>query len=176
MRSMKRIVIAVVLSAGAFCAALYSSCSKDACKGVTCLNTLSPCKGGLCTCPVGIGGSNCETIYRKDYAHTYKGVATYGIIYADTNNTLTFSFGNDTTYNKMLMAWNDPNFPIVTLPILLTNSSPTGSNFTVVSTTVDTFTYTGSGSINNTVASLTLTKTHFNGPPILVTFTNFNRQ
>ncbi len=175
MKSIKHIVIGAFLALGAFCAVLYSSCSKDACKAVTCLNK-GTCNGGTCNCPTGIGGLNCEKIYRKQYAFTYRGIATYGIIHTDTNNTLTFNPVGDTTYTKMQLVWSDPGFPVISLPITLTNSSSTGSDFNVVSTTVDTFTYTGSGSVNGTIASLSLTKTHANGPSIIVTFTDFNRQ
>lgn len=175
MRSIKHIALGSFLTLSVFSAVIYASCSKDACKGVSCLNK-GACNSGICSCPTGIGGSNCEKIYRKSYAFVYKGIATYNIISADSNNTLTFTAPNDTNYTKMQLVWNNPGFPAIGLPIVLTNSSDNGSNFTITTTTVDTFTYNGSGSVNGTTASMVVSKTHPNGPKIIVYLNDFNRQ
>ena len=180
MRSIKHIALGVFLTFSVFCAVLYTSCTKDACKGVTCLNK-GTCSGGICTCPTGIGGTNCEKVYRKLYAYTYKGTSTYStptynITGADSNNTLVFSAPNDTNYTKMQMVWNNPGMPPITLPVIITNSSANGSNFTIVQTPVDTFTYNGTGSVNGTTASASITKVRPNGVKTLVVINDFNKQ
>ena len=43
-----------------FAGTLYTSCKKDRCKGVTCLNGGS-CNEGNCSCPTGYSGTRCET-------------------------------------------------------------------------------------------------------------------
>ena len=177
MKSIKQIALSAFITLSVFCAVLYTSCSKDACKGVTCLNK-GTCSGGTCTCPSGIGGNNCQTIYRLLYANTYKGVATYSIVHADTNNTMVFTAGIDSTYNQMKMVWTDTGTTVITMPITLSNSSSTGADFTITPTNAGIYTYTGSGNVNGTTASavLKLTQTNGQGQPILVTLANFNRQ
>lgn len=175
MRSFRYIIFGILLSTGIFSAVLYSSCNKDACKGVTCINN-GTCGGGVCNCPTGVGGTNCERIYRKSYANTYKGIARWDIIHNDPDNTLAFNVPNDTSFSHMTLVWTNPGSPIISLPVTITNASANGANFTVNTTQVDTFTYTGTGSVNATTASLTLTKSHANGSPIVVYFNDFNKQ
>jgi len=175
MKSIKLVVLSTFLVLGVFWAVTNTSCTKDACKAVTCANGGS-CGGGLCTCPKGIGGLNCEIIYRELYANTYKGSWQEDSI-SYFNNTLTFTAGNDSNYTKMQqLTWANPGKHTVNFAVTLVNNSSTGSNFTLGSATVDTFTYNGSGSVNTTVASLTLTETHPNSPPVLISLVNFNKQ
>lgn len=61
MKSIRLIALSAFVTISAFCAVLYSaSCTKDACKGVTCLNG-GTCSGGTCSCPTGWIGTNCQT-------------------------------------------------------------------------------------------------------------------
>jgi hypothetical protein len=176
MRSYKYIVLSAVLTLGVFFAVLYtSSCSKDACKGITCLHG-SNCGGGACICKNGTGGSNCETIYRDLYTNTYKGNGTDDSGGNYINNTFTFTTQNDTNYVKMELIWTNPATRIVTMPIILSNNTVTGSSFTITQTTVDSFTYTGIGNVSGTTATLTLTEAHPNSTPVHITLTNFTRQ
>src|SRR6185437_11259305 len=114
MKSIKHIALVTIVMLSIFGAVLYTSCSKDTCKGVTCLNG-GTCSGSVCACPTGIGGVNCETVYRTLYSNgPYGGNATYSsnipndtayIAHTDTNNTLSFSYGNDSNYTKMYFTW-----------------------------------------------------------------------
>src|SRR5476649_1593329 len=61
MKSIKHIALGAFLTLSAFCAVLYTSCTKDACKDVTCQNG-GTCSGGNCTCPTGWIGTNCQTL------------------------------------------------------------------------------------------------------------------
>lgn len=179
MKLLKQIALGTILALGTFSAVLYTSCTKEACKGVTCLNGGS-CSGGICSCPTGVGGNNCESAYRKFYTNTYKGTSVENIgigSTAITNNTLAFSFGSDTMYAKMKMVWTCPGRPTVDMPIVLTTSSASGSNFTITATPVDSFSYSGTGSVNGTTASASIIKTNTNsGYQVVVSLNDFNKQ
>lgn len=180
MGSFKLIVLGVFAALGVFCAIFYSSCAKDGCKGVTCLN-YGTCSGGVCSCIQGIGGNNCETVYRRLYANTYAGNAIddSGTVYL--NSTLVFSEGTDTTnFNNMELRWVNPvaGRTIQFKGIKLSNNLSTGSNFVIDTTkpASDTNTYAGNGSVNGNVATLQLIVYHPNASPTLVNFNNFNKQ
>jgi hypothetical protein len=70
MNSFKKILLASVVTLGAFGTVLYTSCSKDACKGVTCQNG-GTCSGGNCTCTTGYEGTNCETVSRDKFVKSW---------------------------------------------------------------------------------------------------------
>lgn len=184
-KSINHIILSAILTLSVFCAVVYASCTKDACKGVYCLNAGS-CAGGSCNCKSGIGGPNCETVYRTVYANTYKGNATFTssaidtsfIEHSELNNTLVFNAGTDTSnFNSMQLVWNRPGSPSYSFPITLSNNTRSGSDFTLTATTipVDSFTYTGSGSINGVTATLNLTEFHPHSPPTVITFSNFTK-
>jgi hypothetical protein len=178
MTSIKQIALGAFITLSVFCAVLYASCTKDACKGVTCLNK-GNCSGGICTCTVrGIGGSNCQTVYRLLYANKYKGIATYDITHADTNNFLIFTANQDTMFTQMKLEWTDTGTTVITMPIVLTNNAATGSDFIITPTTAGNYTYSGTGNVNGTVANvnLTLMLSSGVGQPIFVTLANFNKQ
>jgi hypothetical protein len=186
MKLFKQIALSAFFTLGIFFAILYTSCSKDGCKGVTCLN-YATCSGGTCNCKSGIGGTNCEIIFRNLYAGAYEGVTNASgkldtVRSIDSNslkNLLVFNAGNDTTnYNKMNLDWNDSSGrSIVNMSIILKNNSSIGSNFTVTPFSKDSFSYSGSGSVSNVSASLSLTRTHPHGSStIIFSFNNFNRQ
>ncbi len=176
MRSVKYLSLGVLLAVAMFGAATYvSSCSKDACKGVTCLN-YGTCNGGSCTCrDTGTGGTNCEIIYRLLYKNTYVGnaVVTYShfdslaldsgyINHTDNNDSIVFSIGTDTTYNKMGLTWSDGGSTLLSIPspgITLQNITANGSTFIIAPTPGgpgDSFTVSGNGSVSSTSASLNL--------------------
>ncbi|MCW3120667.1 MAG: hypothetical protein JWQ38_159 [Flavipsychrobacter sp.] len=184
MRSIKPIALILFITFSVFGAVFYSSCSKSVCSGVTCLHG-SKCNGGICdSCPSGTGGANCEIEYRKRYTFTYKGTSlyntpTYGLSGRDSNNSLTFVLpATVTPYNTMTVTWDNPGNPKVSLPIVITNSSENGSNFTITETPFDTLIYTGTGSVNGTTASISLTKSRINNPSVktYVQFNDFNKE
>jgi hypothetical protein len=184
MKPMKHIAITIFIAIGIFCTVWYSSCSKDACMGVTCLN-FGTCSGGSCMCDTGTGGNNCEVVYRNIYASAgaYSGVSSFNFSTSDTafadknhtdsSNTLVFSYGSDTTFDKMQVVWKDSSAS-VSLPILLSNNTSSGSDFTVTGpVTVGSYSYTGYGTVSSTAASLTLTAHPTNGgQPIIINLNN----
>ncbi len=178
MKSFRLVALSAALTLGSFGTIFYNaSCSKDECKDVVCSNG-GTCSGGTCKCPSGVTGDNCQTIYRNGYAFTYKGNGTDNLGGTYTGSKLYFTYGNDTTdYTKMSLRWEVASgATVVTLPIVLSNFSSTGSIFNVTSTVVDTFTYTGTGSVNGSIATLTLTESTPNAPAVIYTFSNFVKQ
>ena len=181
MKSLKHIAVSALLAISVLCVVWYSSCSKDACKGVTCMN-YGMCSGGSCICDSGTGGNNCEVIYRNLYSNTYSGVAVFSFntadtidrAHADTSNTLVFSHTADTLFNNMQVIWQDSSSQ-VTLPIVLSNNTAAGSDFKVNGpVTIGNYTYTGSGSVSITAASLTLLQYPLGGgPAVTITLNNF---
>jgi hypothetical protein len=176
MKSLKLVLLSAVLTLGVFFAVFYTSCSKDSCKAVTCING-GTCGGGLCNCKDGTGGLNCEVIYRNIYANTYKGSGgpdDSGRLYH--NNTFTFVVTPDSTYTTMQLTWTNPGVHTVTFPLTLLHNASSGSTFSLASTPVDTFTFTGTGSVSASVASITLTETHPHSTPVIITLNNFVKQ
>ena len=186
MKSIKPVIVSIILTLGIFGGILYTSCTKDACKGVNCLNGCT-CSGGTCGTKQGIGGLNCEIVYRNLYAYTYKGVTNMAgmrdtltsIDSNCTNNTLVFTPGTDTVnYEAMTVAWNDSTSKLlVSMPITLVNNAASGSTFTVPSVNSDTFTYSGYGNVSAISASMYLTRTHPHGTSkVTISFNSFSRQ
>ncbi len=183
MKLIKQIAFGAMLTFSAFCAVIYSSCSKDKCKDVSCQND-GVCSGGTCTCPIGVTGTNCETVYRSSFANNYKGNVTYSDAtgagsYNDYH--LVFTYSTDTTYYKMSLAINDSsNINVFSFPVILSNFGTAGTVLTIPTTTKTytggiVATYTGTGTITGTIANLVLTESSSLGTTIY-TFTNFAKQ
>jgi len=181
MKSARSLVFTLIITLLVVGAAFYSSCTKDACKGVTCLNGVL-CNGGTCACPAGIGGIRCETVYRKQYSNTYTGRAIYtstdtsNATHSDSLSQLVFYAGTDTTYTLMQLTWNSNGAKVFTTPINITNYQSSGSNFVVPNITVDTVVYSGSGTVNGNSASITLTRKYKHIPSDNITLSNFAKQ
>lgn len=60
MKLFQLIALSAILTIGAFSVISYTSCTRDACKGTTCLNG-GTCSAGACQCPTGWLGANCQT-------------------------------------------------------------------------------------------------------------------
>jgi len=176
MKSLRLVALGALLTVGAFSAVVYTSCSKDACSGVTCQNS-GTCSGGTCTCPSGIGGTNCETIYRTGYTNTYKGNGTADTL-SFTNYRMVFT-ATGTDLTKMSLQLQDATGTGV-IPIMvvdLANNTSTGSTFTIESTTGGGYTYTGNGTVSGTVASMNLVETPVGGGSATsYTFSNMVKQ
>ncbi len=178
MKKIRLVALSALVTVGAFSGVLYTSCTKDACKGVTCLNS-GTCDGGTCTCPSGIGGNTCETVYRSLYNNNYVGNGTDNDGYTYTNWKLAYSAGTDTSdYTKMsLFIYDNTNTLAIPkqLPVVLTNFG-TSSTYNITSTVNDTNTYSGTGTISATAASISLTEAHPHSTALILTFTNAIKQ
>jgi hypothetical protein len=181
MKLIKLVALTAFITIGTLSAIVYTSCTKDACRGVTCLNK-GTCTGGMCVCPgpadsSGIGGLNCEIVYRNLYAGNYKGYPKSGAGPKDSVSSLTFFPKNDTTnYNTMTMVWKDTGTVVANFEIKLIHHSSSGSTFVVPSTPgTNGKTYSGSGTVSQTSASVTL-KDETSTPAQYVILTNFTKQ
>jgi len=108
MKSIKRIALGAFLTVSAFCTVLYTSCTKDECKDVTCQNG-GTCSGGTCTCPTGYEGTSCETKSRDKFVGTYVGTEicttgtdTYNITVASNSDNIKLTMSN--LYNDNITA------------------------------------------------------------------------
>jgi hypothetical protein len=112
------------------------------------------------------------------YANTYKGTGSDNLSNVYPNYKLVFSKTNDTTeYTKMnLQVVDSVNVVSVSLPVVLYNNNAGGSNITIASTGVDTFTYSGTGVISANAASVDISKKGPNSAARLFSFKSFIKQ
>lgn len=173
MKLIKHIAFSAFLTLSIFCAVVYSSCSKNECGGITCLND-GTCSGGICKCVTGTDGVNCQNIYRNNYALTYKGIPPDDPT-SDTTNTLIFlpDTEDTTNYNTMRVIWVDTaGLTVVTLPVELINNTPSGSNFTIPENTSNGIKYTGNGNISTSAVSMTVRLEYTSGGAVINRYFN----
>jgi len=170
MRSLRHIVLSSVIAISTFSLVALTGCS-DKCKNVACQHG-GTCSSGNCACPTGYSGSNCETDVRTTYAHTYKGNGSdnNGKVY--NNYSLVYNTSGTGVTTMTLTVLDSTNATAWNLNIALT----TNSSYTVTSTTMGTDTYTGSGTLSATTATLMLTKTPIVGSATTYTFNNMIKQ
>ncbi len=65
-------MLAAIFTLSAFSLVIYTSCNKNKCNNVICLN-LGVCDGGKCICPTGFEGNRCQTLSRDKFIFTYNG-------------------------------------------------------------------------------------------------------
>lgn len=153
MRKARLILSASLLTIGAFSAVTFSSCSKDD-----------------KVCNTGYTGSDCKTEVRASYNNTYRGNGSDNAGGTYTNWALKFnSVGTDAT--KMELQVLDNNNANQLLFNVTLNSN---STYNVEPKTSGVFSYTGSGSISATNASLSLTEKDNTTGTIVTTVYSFN--
>lgn len=176
MKSNKYILLSAFVTVLILGSGLYSSCSKDVCKAVTCING-GTCSGGSCFCmQKGVGGLNCEIIYRDLYKNVYKGTGANDTGKAYIDNTLTFTSGFDTSYTQMQLIWNNHGPSTVNMNITLNSNTANGSTFTVAQTIVNSVVYTGFGNVNGVNASVTLNEMQPDSSVRVIMLNNFTKQ
>jgi len=170
MRKSAYLSLVIALVTLAFISVTYSACKKDKCKKVSCLNG-GTCKDGNCACPTGYAGNTCESETRATYYKTYKGdgLDTDGETYPA--NKLKF-YKNGDNVNSMKVDLFDQNDNAVNMFELTLTSN---TSFDIVQKVDDGVTYTGSGTISTTAATLKIKIT--NGSSVLeINFTNMTAQ
>ena len=71
MKNLRTILLTGVLTMGVFSTVIYSSCSKkDKCEGIQCKNG-GTCNDGVCKCPLGYEGANCETASKSKFLGSF---------------------------------------------------------------------------------------------------------
>ena len=138
MKSFRLVALSALLTVGTFSAVLYTSCTKDACKGVTCQNG-GTCSGGTCTCPTGYEGANCETASRDKIIKIWS-ASDVQVSPALTLPTYTSSITGGTTISDIKIS----NFSALFVHDV--NATLSGNTITVVNQTPDNDTFSVSGS------------------------------
>ncbi len=121
-KTIKNILFAGALTLGAFGVVTYTSCTKDACKGVVC-NNGGTCVSGSCSCPSGYEGTNCQNKTRDKFIGSWAGSDVCG----SGTYTITLNIGASST--------SDIN-------ALISNPGGFGTNVTITGTVTGTNTIT----------------------------------
>ncbi len=179
MKLLKRLILTLIIASGVFCVVLYTSCKKkkDPCSGVICHHG-GACLSGTCSCPTGITGKFCDTVYKAAFANTYKGNGTDNEGVSYTNFRIVFAIA-DSNNTKMTMNIRDASGDSVNVPKLavdLDGLTAAGSSFTIepnTNATGDTF--TGYGIISAASASMTLIQTRVSGRVTSYVFNDFTK-
>jgi len=168
MKIYRHIALSAMLTLSAFTAITYTACTKDECKSVTCQNG-GTCAGGTCSCPSGVGGSKCETIYSDNYAGAYIGA---GVVIS-----LTPAYSNDFSLMTLNLQPVGSTY-LNSFTIILSNNTTSGSSFNIISSSNGYETYTGNGTITASMISFTLTTTesYTTTTTNTTTFTNLQKQ
>lgn len=91
MKSLKSILLSTLgFFAVATTAISFTSCEQDSCKVLTCVNG-GRCDNGLCECPDGFSGAECEIVATDQYVGMYLGNTrcTYdGVLFPIINDTV----------------------------------------------------------------------------------------
>ena len=169
---------------------LFIGCSskKDACSGVTCFNG-GACKNGSCSCPAGLGGSQCGLDYRSVYANVYLGSGTDNEMVPRTLSSyqVTMNYNNDSNYTVMSLLAQNLNSAGVyvthfSAPIVMDNFTSASAGFTITPTVnAQGFRISGTGTISASAISMTVTETDTTTgsnaqPTIVYTFSNLQKQ
>jgi hypothetical protein len=149
MKNLKSILLASFLTIGAFSTTIFTSCDPDACKDVVCQNG-GTCTDGLCACPTGYEGTNCETLSRTKFLGVFTGAETCTV--GSDNYSITCTANSDDTKFNIQNLYNDN---------LTAIASASGNAFTIPSQTVASgVTAVGSGIITGNTITITYTVTN----------------
>ncbi len=140
MKSIRNVALSALLTIGAFSAITYTSCNKDECKDVVCKNG-GTCVAGVCSCPTGYEGTNCETLSRDKFVGTYVGTEICSV--GTDNYSITVAANSDNLKITMTNIYNEGFSAVGTV---------TGKNTFSFSGSSGTTTYTGTGELTGTSA------------------------
>lgn len=180
MRPIKHILLGIIAMAGIFFAVSFSACKgRDFCESKLCKN-YGKCQSGICHCPTGVYGVNCEQEYRSKYAGEYIGLEPTDTFTKYTDK-LTFSVNpiDTSNFNAMEMYWIDTivSQRLPKLQIELRNNSTGGSGFNVRDTFISGNKVSGFGTIDGRIATMKLNvQDTFSGATKTYTFNNYLRQ
>ncbi len=140
MKSIKYVALSALLSVSAFCAVLYTSCSKDKCKDVTCQNG-GTCNDGTCTCTTGYEGTNCETLSRAKFIKSWSAADVIGSTPLSYTANIAAGIGTDVTQVIVGNSFSDNFFVIGPITANVTNATitipvqnPDGNKYSVSGT------------------------------------------
>jgi len=131
MKFWKQSLLTLVLFAGVFTILFYTACEKNACDNVTCQHGGS-CSNGICLCPTGYEGPQCQTLETARYVGTYVGysacdnladVVDTVTVATDPSGILNVTVNMKTIKPKVLKGYVNSN--VSTYRILVTNNDTT---------------------------------------------------
>lgn len=169
MRKYRYLPLTIVLMLVTFATITYTSCKKDKCKKVTCANN-GTCKDGNCICPTGYNGKTCDGVARDAYFKKYMGEGTDSENEKYPGVVLSFSKSSDDITAMKLEIFDQAGQPMNAFDVKL----ETNTTYSIVSRTESENTYTGSGTISETEASLKIIVT--GTAPIEFTFPSMKAQ
>lgn len=153
MKKLRNILVASLLTVGAFSALVMTSCNPDPCKDVVCSNG-GTCTDGSCACPVGYEGETCATESRAKFVKSWSAADNDG-----TNNLVyTCAVANAMTVTNVIISntFSDSYF------VNNINASVNGNTITIPSQQPDNdgFAVAGTGTFSNNkiIWSYTITK------------------
>ena len=79
MRSLRNVLITVLITVALFSTVSYIACNKDRCHNVVCLNG-GACDDGSCTCATGFEGDRCQQAIRDRFITTFNGVDSCSVV------------------------------------------------------------------------------------------------
>lgn len=128
---------------------MFNSCNDDPCKDVTCLNG-GACDNGSCNCATGYSGSDCSTIVRNALVGT---VAVSSNSCTPAGTTWTSSITAGTAISDFTIS-DFGHFTCGSGAIVVSASITSATAFTIPSQTVCGTTYSGTGTISGTSATV----------------------
>ncbi len=164
MKLFRQIALSAMITLSAFAAVVYSSCSKDACSGVTCSNG-GTCSGGNCTCTSGWGGKHCDTADAYKFVGTYSVRETCSVSGSVGPYTATVTQSTTNQVNILLQNFGDFSATITVA------GSVTGTTLTIAQQTITGYTISGSGTYNGGVITITYTVSGSNNESCTATWT-----
>lgn len=100
MKKVRTVLLTGVLTMGVFSTVIYSSCSKkDKCHDIVCKNGGS-CNDGVCKCPLGYEGANCETASNAKFIGTFSAADNCPLVDSSRGSlhySMTISAGSNAT-------------------------------------------------------------------------------
>ncbi len=169
MRKYRYLPLTIILMLVTFSTVTYTSCKKDKCKKVSCANN-GTCKDGNCICPTGYNGKTCEALTRDGYTKKYVGEGIDSEQEKYPGVVLAFSKSGDDITAMKLEIFDGTGQPMNTFDVKLESNT----TYSIVSRTEAENTYTGSGTISETEASLKIIVTGTS--PIEFTFASMKAQ
>jgi len=157
MKKLKSILVASILTVGAFSATVFTSCNPDACKDVVCSNG-GTCTDGTCACAAGYTGTNCDTKANSSFTGTWSakekvnGSSTWGTPYtviatADGTDPKAFYLQNYGDYNCTAGSYQ------------VTAMTSDGKSYSISSLACST-NFTGNGSLSTVGSTSTISGTY----------------